>query len=165
MINWIVGRIRWILIAAAVGGPVFAYLGFSDIGKIAKLEAEGATTSAVITEAYSKDGRRSGTTYKVSLEWTDASGGIRTAEDITIDSGFANDIIQGDMLMVEELEIRYLEADPAAAPIVIASIPGEKETAEFMKLGGIGGGIVGILGSILMFLFGRKKKAATDEPS
>lgn len=155
--NWLLGRLKWILAAAAIGGPIAGYIGFSEGAKLAKLETEGTQAQAYITEAYAKSKRRRGTTFTVGLEWQDASGAKRSASDVTIDGDYARTIISDDTLTADFVPIYYMENDRDVTPVVVGSLEGEKETSNFMKFGGIGGGILGILGSVFMFMTGRKK--------
>jgi hypothetical protein len=164
MLNWIFKRIKWGLLAAALGGPVVGYLGFDQGKKLTQLETEGATADAYITGASSetrtKRGVERGTTYKLDLEWQDAAGQIRTASGVTLPSNLEAMVVQGGELAIETLPVRYLEADPSVAPVPADGLANEKSTADLMVKAGAGGGVLGWLGGIAVLVMQRRKKAA-----
>lgn len=156
--NWLIGRIKWIMVALALGGPVVSYLGFDKAAEIKLFQEEGITATASLDSMMEKSGRRSGRSYEVDISWTDEAGNPRSATGVDIDSGYAQNLFEGDMLITDTVDIIYLADEAEKNPHVLGSLEGEAETADFMKLGGIGGGIAGAIGVLIMFLMGRKKK-------
>ena len=160
--NWILGRLKWGVAAAALGGPFFAFMGFNETATFKKLEEEGVKAQAYITGATETSRRRGATSYDVDLVWFDKAGEERKAANVDISSSFAREMIQGDEIVVDVIPIRYLEDDTSVDPVVINSLQAQKETAQFMTYGGAATGGVGWLGGLLWFLLGRRKSSDVE---
>lgn len=158
--NWILGKIKWILILAMFAGPALAYFAWTDNEHIANVEKNGAETIAVIDGATRSKKRRRAATFSVDLSWKDAQGNARTAKKISISSELAKTIIKDDNIVVDSLPIKYLENDPTIAPIVMNNVAGQIETNDFMINAGAAGGVIGFLGSIGGLLWGRRRSDA-----
>lgn len=156
----ILGNIRWLLIIAMLGGPVFAYLGHSDGKRLEMLKTEGVTVEAYIESAFEKRGRRGSKSYEVDLAWEDADGEVRRASGVNISNAFAGNLIEGDELVVEALEVLYLPGDTSVEPAVAGDLKAQIGNSDFMFKGGIVAGIVGLIGSVLFFMMGRRRKEA-----
>ena len=162
--SWIVTRLRWVLIAAMIGGPVLAYFSYSELQRFKKLDAEGVTTEAVVTGGQEKTGRRGSKSFEIDIEWQDASGQIRREEGISITSDYARTIVTGDTLNVDTVPITYMENDASVKPAIKNNVGEKRETDALMvKLGAAAGGI-GLIGTLMMFMMGRKKKPVVDAP-
>lgn len=155
--GWLFGRIRWILIIAALGGPVFAYLGYNTQNEIKHLKENGEVTMAFLDGLTMISKRRSGDSYEADIIWIDTAGNEQSETGIKIDGDFAKTLFSGDALVVDQVEIVYLPDAPDMKPHLTGSLDGEKETAKLMFFGGIIAGVIGIIGTALMFLTGRKK--------
>lgn len=162
--RWL-GNLRWILMLAIVAGPGFAYFSYTELQTQKRVMAEGVETTAVVDGAESRSRRRSGTTtYKIHAVWTEQSGAQR-AEDISISSSYAEKIIQGDFLVIDSVVIKYLPGEPDVSPLVVEDAAEQIESSELMMYLGGGAGIIGVIGSALFLLFGRKKQQPAGVPA
>jgi hypothetical protein len=159
MIAWLVGKIRWLMLVAAVGGPVMAYLGWSEAARIKDVEQQGVEATAVIDGATRRKGRRSGTSYSVDLAWKDAKGVAQKVEKISISQSFAGQIIRDDKIVRNTVKIKYLPDALDSKPVIIEDAQRQEESDTFMMQAGLGVGALGIVGSLLMLLFRRRAAA------
>ncbi len=159
MISWLVGKIRWLLLIGAVGGPVFAYLGWSEAERIKAVEKNGVEATAAIEGATRRKGRRGGTTYSVDIAWKDPKGIAQKAEKITVSQSFAGQIIRDDKIVRNTLKIKYLPDELDSKPVIVEDAQRQEESDTFMMQAGLGAGVLGIAGSLLMFLLGRRRAA------
>lgn len=165
--GWIVGKLKYLLLIAAVGGPIVAWSSWEDGQRRREVEAKGQTATATIDGATRTKRRRSGTSYRVHLSWTDAAGQTHAAKDVPISRGMADRIIVDDRIQVDTLPIRYLAEGGAADRleagenvIVVDDEASQLQTDDEMITIGIGAGIVGALGSALLFWLGRRRPQA-----
>lgn len=158
MIARLLSNIKWLLLVAVVGGPGWAIFNWMQLETIKRVAAEGVETTAIVDGGESHSGRRSGTTYKIHALWTDANN-AEHAENIDVSSEYAHKIIQGDMLLIETVQIKYLAADAKAPVFVSEDLPQQHDDKQTMIILGIAAGIVGLIGSGIFFLVGRKKPA------
>jgi hypothetical protein len=156
--RWL-SNIKWALLIAIVAGPGFAVWSFMQVQTFQRIGAEGTEATAVIDALESRSGRRSGTTYKLHATW-DANGTER-AENITISSEYADKVIDGGYLTIEATQIKYLPNEPEVPAVVVEDLPQQIEDSQLMIYLGIAAGVVGLIGSAIFFLAGRKKK---EEP-
>lgn len=161
--KWL-SNIKWALLLAIVAGPAFAYFSYTEAQTLQRVVAEGVEATAIVDGGESRSGRRSGTTYKIHAIWTDDKGAER-AENITISSEYADKIIDEDYLLVESVVVKYLAGDPTVAAVVAEDAPQQIADKELMIWLGIGGGILGAVGSAGFFLFGRKKPEPKPAPA
>jgi len=155
--RWL-SNLKWILLIAIVAGPGFAYFMWTELETIKRIAAEGVETTAMVDGGESRSGRRSGTSYTIHALWTDANNAER-AENINISSEYAHSIIQDDMLLIDAVQIKYLPGDAAAPVYVVEDIPQQQADKELMIWLGVGAGVIGVIGSAIFFLVGRKKPA------
>lgn len=159
----IIGRVRQVALVAAIGGPAAAGYGFYDSNEIRQTLQRGAEATAVVNHMTENRGRRGSRSYTANVTWQD-QGGAERSGDLHITDEFAQRYIVGDSITLSEVAVRYLPDNPQAKPIVAddANLQmGEDDT--LIKFGAGAGGI-GILGSILLFLFrGRRKPEETAE--
>lgn len=166
MVGWIVGKLKWLLVICALGGPIVALSCWHDGNRRRDVMANGVETVAVIDNATRVKRRRGGTTYKLDLSWRDAGGVAHRAEDVSISHEFARQIIVDDRLMAASLPIKYMRAgttEGASASENLVVLPDtahqERTDAELVAIGaGVGG--VGVLGCALMFLPWRRRREA-----
>ena len=164
--DWIMGKLKWLLVIAAIGGPVFAYLGWEDVARVNNVMDKGVEGSARITSAVRKKGRKSGTSYYVNLAWKDASGAERTADDIRVSNVLAGQLFQNDRFdSSRPVKIKYLADQPDKDGLVIVDDAKESlETDRFMMYGGAIVGAVGLLGCALVFgLLGRLRSKPRED--
>lgn len=164
IIGWIAGKVKWLLLIAAIGGPFMAYMSWQDGERVKKVVAEGVETQASVEGATRTKRRRGGTSYTVDLAWKDASGQDRTAEKVSISHQFASRIISNDRLTVDALPIKYLPGEQGKDSVIIRDDADKQADLDHeMIYVGAGAGVVGILGSGLWFLLGRRRSAARTE--
>jgi hypothetical protein len=156
--GWIVERLRWLLLAAAAGGAVMVYIGWSDAQRIRDVETNGIETVARIDGATRTKGRRSGESYSLKLAWRDNKGGIQTHETVKVSNTFALQIIRNDRVVRDAVRIKYLpDATIDSVPIVLEDAARQEEQDESMMKFGFGLAGVGAVGSGLFFLLGRRR--------
>lgn len=155
--NWIISRLKWVFIAAAVIGPFLAYMSWEDNRHITNVKENGVETVAVIEGATLTTKRRRSDSYTIDLGWKDEGGEIRRAKEVSISSGYAKTIISDDKLIASTVPIKYLSDKPGVKPIVLPDVANQEDTNDFMiQAGGIGGG-VGILGALGWFFLGGRR--------
>jgi len=160
LIGWIAGKIKWLLLIAAVGGPVLAFMSWQDGERVKKVAAEGIEAQASVEGATRTKRRRSGTSYTVDLAWKDAAGQDRTADKVSISHQFASRIIANDKLTVDTVPIKYLAGEQGKDSVIIRDDADKQADLdhEMIYVGG-GAGIIGILGSGFWFLLGRRRRS------
>lgn len=157
MIGWIVGKLKWLLLVAAVGGPVMAYLGHTGAAEKKDILARGVETTADIDGGTIRKGRKTGTTYSLDLHWTDAAGQRRSAEKVAITRVFADQIVVGEKLVRSITKIKYLPDAPETKPLIVEdaaqSIKQDEQLVPLMA----GAGVLGMLGSAFFLWRGRRQ--------
>ncbi|MCE4224247.1 hypothetical protein HCU64_10835 [Methylobacterium sp. C25] len=159
MQGWLFGKLKWLLLIAAIGGPVLAFFCWQDGERRKDVMARGVETTASIDGATRTKGRRSGTSYKIDLSWTDAQGTRHKAKDVSVSTEYADRIIVDNKIAVDSTKIRYI-ADGAETPNLIISDDEshQEETDRIMIYVGAGAGIIGLLGSGLIFSRSRRRQ-------
>jgi hypothetical protein len=158
MIAQLLSNLKWFLLIAIVAGPGWAYYSWTGLETVKRVAAEGTEATAFVDGGQSRSGRRSGTSYSIHAIWPGV-GGVEHAKDIDISSEYAKKIIQDDMLLIDDVQIRYMPNDDAAPVFVVEDIPQQQQDKELMIWLGIGAGVAGLIGSAVFFLVGRKKSA------
>lgn len=159
---WVVDRIRWLMLGAVGLGAVLVYLGWSDAARIRDVETNGIETVARIEGATRRKGRRSGESYSLKLVWRDNKGAVQTHEKVNISSTFARQIIANDRVVRDAVRIKYLpDATIDSVPIVLEDVARQEESDDFMMKLGAGLAGVGVIGSGLFFLVGRRRRPAS----
>jgi hypothetical protein len=161
--KWL-SNLKWALLLAIVAGPGFAYWSFTEAQTLKRVMAEGVEATAIVDGGESTSGRRRATTYKIHAIWTDQAGTER-AENISISSEYAGKIIQDDFLAVDTVVVKYLADDPAAPVVVAEDAPTQIADKELMIMLGAAAGVIGLIGSAIFFLMGRKKPEAARTPA
>lgn len=164
IVGWITGKIKWLLLIAAIGGPVLAFFSWQDGERVRKIAAQGIEAQASVEGATRTKRRRGGTSYSVDLAWKDAAGKDRTAEKISVSTQFANRIIANDKLTVDSLKIKYLPDEPGKDAVIIADDAAKQadQDSEMIYVGA-GAGAIGIVGSALFFLLGRRRQENEEQ--
>lgn len=159
MIDWIFGKLKWLLIVAAIGGPVSAYMGWTDVDRVNQVVAKGVETEALITGATRKKGRKSGTSYYVDLTWKDSKGEVQRTSDIHMSGAMARKLIRDDKIVVDSVRIKHLAELPGKEGVVLLDDASEElDLDRFMMYGGAIAGMIGIIGCALVFgLFNRRR--------
>jgi hypothetical protein len=160
MLAWLMDKVRWLLLLAAVGGPALAYFSWADAARIRDVETNGVEATALIEGATRTQRRRGGTSYALDLAWKDAKGGVRKAEKVSVSRSFADQIIRNDKLTRNSLRIKYLRDDESITPVVIEDASRQEDQDAFMVQAGVGAGAVGIVGSVLMLMMRRRRQTA-----
>ena len=157
--SWVLGKIKWVLLMAAVGGPFLAYTSYTEATEIDEVLAKGVDAIAVIDGGTVRKGRRSGTSYSINLSWPDKTGKKQVAEKVTITAALASQIIVGDNLVRDTVKIKYLPDTPDVKPVIIEDAKQRLQNSAEMMPVGLVGGAVGALGAAAFFFFGRRKQA------
>jgi hypothetical protein len=153
--KWL-SNLKWALVLAIFAGPGFAYWSFTEAQTLKRVMAEGVEATAIVDGGESTSGRRRATTYKIHAIWADQAGAER-AENITISSEYAGKIIQDDFLTIESVVVKYLPNEPTVAAIVAEDGPTQVADKDLMIMLGGAAGVIGLIGSAIFFLLGRKK--------
>lgn len=157
--KWL-SNIKWALVLAIFAGPAFAYWSYTEAQTAKRIIADGVEATAVVDGGEIRSGRRSGTSYKIHAIWTDQAGAER-AENISISSEYAGKIIdEDDFLLIESVVVKYLANEPSVPAIVAEDGPTQVADKELMIMLGAGAGVIGLIGSAIFFLTGRKKPEA-----
>ena len=160
MLAWLIDKVRWLLLIAAVGGPALAYFSWSDAERIRDVETNGVEAVALIEGATRTQRRRGGTSYALDLAWKDGKGGVRKAEKVSVSRALRIKIIRNDKLTRNSLRIKYLRDDETVTPVVVEDASRQEDQDAFMLQAGIGAGAVGIAGSAVMLLMRRRRQTA-----
>lgn len=163
IIEWVVGKLKWLLLIAAVGGPILAFISWNDAQHRQKVAREGIEATASIDGATRTRRKRGGTSYSVNLKWKDQNGKDMSAEKVSISNTYANTIIAGDKLRVGQTRVKYLPADSNVVDaetgvIILADNARQEETDNEMVYVGAGAGGIGILGFAAFWFFGRRRE-------
>ncbi len=161
--NWIVGKVKWLLVVLAIGGPFFAYIGWSDAERTARIASQGVEADAAITGATRKKRRRSGTSYALNIAWKDSKGELRKADDILISHRLAERVIRDDRIVMETTRVKYLPDEPEKSGVILVEDADEQASLDSgMTYAGLGAGAIGIVGSGLFFGLGRRRSRRAD---
>ena len=160
MLAWLIDKVRWLLLIAAVGGPALAYFSWSDAERIRDVETNGVEAVALIEGATRTQRRRGGTSYALDLAWKDGKGGVRKAEKVSVSRAFAEQVVKNDKLTRNSLRIKYLRDDTTVTPVVVEDATRQEDQDAFMVQAGIGAGAVGIAGSAVLLLMRRRRQTA-----
>lgn len=158
MIGWIVGKLKSLFLIAAIGGPALAGYMWWDAEHIRDVEARGLEVTATIDGATRTKRRRGGTSYDVNLAWKDQKGTARTATAVSVSTAFASQIIHDDKIVRDKVRIKYLTDDLDAKPILLEDADRQASTDRELIWVGAGAGAVGIIGSLLFLLVGRRRE-------
>ena len=164
MVGWILGKLKWIMILCAVGGPIVALACWQDGHRRRDVMAMGVQTEAAIDSATRVKRRRGGTTYKLDLSWADGGGLRHKAEGVSISHALAAQLIVDDQLAVASLPIKYIVGE-AGSPkgdenvIVLDDTAHQEQTDRELIYVGSGAGVVGLIGAGLFFLPRRRREA------
>jgi hypothetical protein len=159
MVAWILGKVKWLLLLAAVGGPVMAYFGYTSANEMKEVMAQGTEAVATIDGGTIRKGRRSGTSFSINLAWTDKSGVKQTAEKVSISSALADKLIVGDKIVRDSVKIKYLPGATETKPVILEDAARQISSSEDMVPVMIGAGVIGAIGSGF-FLMRRRREAA-----
>lgn len=158
MLAWIFGKLKTLLLLAAIGGPALAGYMWWDEMRIRDVETRGIETVATIESATRVKRRRGGTSYDVDLAWQDKAGKQRNAKRVAVSTAFAGLIIRDDRIIRDKLRIKYLPDEIDATPILVEDAGRQAETDRDLMWVGAGAGAVGLVGWLLMLLAGRRRQ-------
>jgi hypothetical protein len=144
----------------AVGlGAFLVYSGWSDAARIRDVETNGIEAVAGIDGATRIKRRRGGESYSLKLVWRDSKGGVQTHDKVAISNTFAQQIIVNDRIMRQAVRIKHLpDATIDSVPIVLEDAARQEEQDQSMMTFGFGLVGVGVVGSGLFFLVGRRRR-------
>ncbi|MEH3119575.1 MAG: hypothetical protein PGN25_18830 [Methylorubrum populi] len=165
MVGWILGKLKWLAVLCAVGGPIVAFGCWQDGQRRREVMATGVQAEASIDGATRVKRRRGGTSYKLDLSWQDAGGLQRKAEGVSISHALAGQLIVENRLVADTLPIKYASAD-AGSPkadenvIILDDNAHQEQTDREMIYVGAGAGVLGLIASALFFLPWRRRREA-----
>ena len=161
MLAWILGKMKSLFLLAAIGGPALAGWMWWDEMRIRDVEQRGLEATATIEGATKVKRRRSGTSYDVDLAWKAGNGEARSAKRVPLSAAFAASIIRDDRIIRNSVRIKYLADDAEAQPIMLEDAGRQAETDRELMWVGAGAGAIGILGSLVFLVAGRRGGQAT----
>ncbi len=165
MVGWILGKLKWLTILCAVGGPIVALACWQDGNRRRDVMAMGVQTEATIESATRVKRRRGGTSYKLDLSWTDAAGLKRKVEEVSISHALADKLIVDNRLAADTLPIKYMPGE-AGSPkesenvVVLEDKAYQEQTDRELVYVGLGAGALGLVGAALFFLPRRRRHEA-----
>jgi hypothetical protein len=151
-------NLKWALVIAIFAGPGFAYFSYTEAEAIKKVMAEGVEATAAVDGAASESGRRRATTYTIHAIWAD-DGGVQHAADLDISSEFADQVIEGDYIVIDAVQVKYTPGGDDATAVVIDDADQQIADKMLMVYLGAATGVIGLIGSAIFFLTGRRKAA------
>lgn len=164
MVGWILGKLKWLTILCAVGGPIVALACWQDGNRRRDVMTMGVQTEATIESATRVKRRRGGTSYKLDLSWTDA-GLKRKVEEVSISHALADKLIADNRLAADTLPIKYMPGE-AGSPkesenvVVLEDTAYQEQTDRELVYVGLGAGALGLVGAALFFLPRRRRHEA-----
>ena len=162
MVGWLVGKLKFLFIIAAVGGPFMAYVGWDDANQIKTIQEKGIETTATVTGGTIRKKRGRVVGYRLKLSWNDAKGSVRNADSVSISKSFGERIIRDGKLRVSSVPIKYLADKEDVTPLVIPDMANQQQNDKVMIPLGIAGGLVGAIGTFAFFFFGRRRRSEPD---
>ncbi len=163
MIGRWLNNLKWALVLAIFAGPAIAYFSYTDQQRIQRIMGNGAELTALITGGEVAEGRRGSVRYTLDLTWTDAEGATLT-RSIDVSDAYAESVIAGDALTIDQAQIKYLASETADPVVLVDDAPHQLETAQFGIWLGIIGGIAGLILAPLWFWVERRNaKNAQDD--
>ena len=162
MVGWLVGKLKFLFIIAAVGSPFMAYVDWDDANRIKTIQEKGIETISTVTGGTisKKRGRMVG--CRLKLSWNDAKGSVRNADSVSISKSFGERIIRDGKLRVSSVPIKYLADKEDVIPLVIPDMATQQQNDKVMIPLGIAGGLVGVIGTFAFFFFGRRRRPEPD---
>lgn len=138
-------RLKLLAICALIGGPILGYTTRQELNQRALIEKEGVTVPGIIKDGEEKKGRRGSKTIKLNVAYQLPSGKLAN-KTFTVPQSFADQYVKGTELVRDDVQVRCLPSDPAAA-ILVGAGDGSPE----MEYIGYGLGVVGLVGTGFMF--------------
>ncbi|BAU91322.1 hypothetical protein MPPM_2717 [Methylorubrum populi] len=165
MVGWILGKLKWLTILCAIGGPIVAVACWQDGNRRQDVMAMGVQTEATIESATRVKRRRGGTSYKLDLSWTDGSGITRKVEEVSISHALADKLIVDNRLAADTLPIKYIPGEAGSSKesenvVVLDDTAYQEQTDRELVYVGTGAGILGLIGAALFFLPRRRRGEA-----
>jgi hypothetical protein len=164
MLGWLAGKIKWLFVLVAIGGPFAAYSGWEKSNRIERIQSEGVEATAAVTGAVVREKRGRIKGYELNLAWKNAQGATRSAQRVPISPAFGKQVIRDRKLTVATVRVKYLAGKTDIKPLVVMDIAQQVSTAKEMVPVGLIGGLIGLLGSIGFFLHGRRQRSQDLEP-
>jgi hypothetical protein len=161
MVQWL-WQLKWALVIAIFAGPAFAYYSYKNEQRIDHVLRAGAPFTATVTGGVVERHRRGADEYKLELSWPDASGQPHAAT-LDISSDYAAEIFQGDYVMLDTAEIRYLASETDGPLVVAADAPRQIANQHTNMLLGIAAGIAGLILAPVWFWVEARRKKKDDE--
>ena len=157
MFGWLAGKIRWLFVILAIGGPVIGYLTWNDMQRVARIKAEGIAAEAVVLGGKLRTGKRGTLSFDLEIVWKDAKDGDRKAK-VGVSNDYAHTLIRYGKFVVATIPIRYVPGT-SLAPLATADPHRQGDDDALFLTASIAATVIGIFGFLAMWLFGRRKAA------
>lgn len=161
MTKWL-WQLKWALVIAIIAGPAFAYFSNKNEQRIDHVLREGEPFTATVTGGVVERHRRRADEYKLELTWPDEDGQQHT-QVLDISSSYAREIFQGDYVMIDTAEIRYLASETDGPLVVAADAPQQIADQHTNMLLGIASGIAGLIFAPIWFWVENRRKKRDEE--
>jgi len=165
MVGWLLGKLKWLTVLCAIGGPILAFACWQDGNRRRDVMAMGIQTEATIDSATRVKRRRGGTNYKLDLSWMDRGGLRRQAEGVSISHALAAQVIVDNQLAIDRLSIKYIAGEAGSLRaddniIILDDTAHQERTDAELVYVGMGAGVVGLIGAAVFFLPRRRRRDA-----
>lgn len=155
--------LRWYFIFALFVGPVVSGFGYHDYTRLTHLDENGLRAVATVHSAVETKRRLFGKSYTLEISWLDTENKVRVADEVDIDRRQANRIIRNNTIVLDNINIVYLEYEPRLEPTTVDSLPKLKNNAIVRFLGGIAAALIGLLGCIIALFIRPQGASLLDE--
>lgn len=111
------GRLKFIALLGIVIGPILAFMGWKEKGRLERIGAEGKTVQASIDGGSMRRGRRGSKTYSMDVTFT-PEGGAPIHQTFKVKKAYVDQHITNSAISDPTAEVRYLPSDPKQAIVV-----------------------------------------------
>lgn len=143
-------QIKFVAILAILAGPFFAYNGYQEKERLAKVEAEGITVDGSIEGGGSERSGKRSRSYNLDVVFT-PQGGSAITKNFQVTSNFFSSHTSENTITDPAVKVRYLAADVENSAIIVG---GSKDTKINLPIG-IGTFALGLV-TLLVMMFIRK---------
>jgi hypothetical protein len=157
MLAGLLSSLKWLLVIAMVAGPLYACWTYSEAQTFKHVMADGVEADARVDRGEASTGGRSASSYKIHAIWTDNTGAERE-ESIEISPSYASRIIGEGFILIDSVNVKYLQDEPKVAAIVAEDGPLRIKDKELRTNLGAGTGVIGLTGSAIFLLTGRRRR-------
>ncbi|MES2505512.1 MAG: DUF3592 domain-containing protein [Verrucomicrobiota bacterium] len=143
-------QIKIVAVIALLAGPFFAYNGYQEKERLAKIEKEGVTVDGTIEGGASEPSGKRSRSYNFDVSFT-PQGGPAITKSFPVTSSFFSSRTHESTITDPAVKVRYLTADVENSAIIVG---GSKDTTVNLMVG-IGAFAAGLI-TLLVMMFMRK---------